>query len=267
MKWGLYWRLVSFASRERNSGFGCLRDNHGRHGEIVRASREETFLDLLFIWVTVVLDVSVFRITVEGVQVEEVRDIRMCRWAVIALVEIIRKNLPVIVPLKLIGMVQVVVVEIQAQSPISFLCVNALKVLFPGNLWDLLCVEVHPNESVHVDPGMNRQEAITLLIKVKALVARCLGELPVQSIRPAVVPTGQDLCISGTLVLDDGIGAVAADVVEGVYTTLAVSNDDDVEAGQFTSEPVARLLETRAMGHEEPPFAEDGAALQLVHLG
>lgn len=141
-------------------------------------------------------------------------------------------------------MVQVVVVEIQAQSPVSLLCVNALKVLFPGNLWDLLCVEVHPDESVDVDLGMNRKEAITILIKVKALVARCLGELAVQSIRPAVVPAGQDLCISGTLILDDGIGAVAANVVEGVYTTLAVSNNKDVKACQFISEPVAHLLET-----------------------
>lgn len=90
------------ALREQNSGLGCLRDNHSRHREIVRASSVETFPDLVFIWVTVVLDVPVFRITVEGVQVEEVRDIRMRSWAVVALVKIICKNLPVIVPFKLI---------------------------------------------------------------------------------------------------------------------------------------------------------------------
>lgn len=74
-----------------------LRDDHGSDGEIVCAGSIEALGDLLWCGNAAMLDVTVFEIAVEGVEVEEFGDIRMRCRAVVAFVEIIGQNLPVVV--------------------------------------------------------------------------------------------------------------------------------------------------------------------------
>lgn len=80
-----------------------------------------------------------------------------------------------------------------------------------------------------------------------------------------MVAAGED--VSAALVfLDDGVGAVATDVVEGVDFLAAVHDDDEVVAGHIVTEEVARLLDSRAVGEEEPLAGEDGSSFELIHL-
>lgn len=80
-----------------------------------------------------------------------------------------------------------------------------------------------------------------------------------------MVPACEDLCVSGTLLFNDGVGSVPADVVESVDVALSVFCDDEVVASDGVTQPVAGVLDTQAVGHEEPSFREDGTALELVH--
>lgn len=68
------------------------------------------------------------------------------------------------------------------------------------------------------------------------------------------------------LLLDDGIGAVPADVVKGINGALAITGDDKIEASDLKIKPVARIWDSDLVGDELPPARKDGAPLQLVHL-
>lgn len=81
-----------------------------------------------------------------------------------------------------------------------------------------------------------------------------------------MVATCNDLLVSATLLLDDGVRAVSADVVEGVDVSLSITVDNEVESRDFVAEPVPCLLETRAVGDEQPSPREDRTALELIHL-
>lgn len=73
-----------------------LRDKHGRDGDVVSASSNKTFRNLFWGGYKTVLYITVFRITLEGFQVQEFRDIGVGGRAVIALVKIVGQNLPVV---------------------------------------------------------------------------------------------------------------------------------------------------------------------------
>lgn len=211
------------------------------------------------------LDMPVFDVAVERVEVDEVRDVGVCRRAVVAFVEVISQDLPVVVPVQLVRMVEVVYVKVVRLVP--FLLVNVLEVLLPWDLGSFLCVHVHPDKAVDIDLDVDPEQPVLILVEpIQILVPGSLGQLPVKPVGPPVVSTRQDLVVSLALFLDNRIRTVPAHIVERIDLAIAVPRDDKIEAGDLVAQPVARVLESRAVGDKEPSFGEDRAALQLVHL-
>lgn len=242
-----------------------LRDNHGRYREVVGTGGIETLFYLLRGRGAMVLNVSIFEVAVERFKIKELGDIRMSRGAMITFVEVIRENLPVVFPVKLVGVIQLIVVEVVRF--VSFLFVNVCEVLLPWDLGRCFAIHIHPDEAVDVDLDMNFEQTILILIKtVQVLIARCFGELSIQSIRPAVVSTSQNFGISMAFILNDRICTVSAYIVEGVDVVLSVTRDDEVEPSHLIAKPVTGLFQARAMGNEEPSFGENGTPFQLIHL-
>ena len=71
------------------------------------------------------------------------------------------------------------------------------------------------------------------------------------------------LALAAVLILEDGEGTVATDVVEGVDLALLVLDQEKVEAGHLKAQEAARLGQTRAVGHHEPLLGEYGSLLQV----
>lgn len=242
-----------------------LRGNHGRHGEVVGTGSVKTLLDLLWCGLAVVLDVSIFEIAVERLKVEEFRNIGVCRRAVVALVEIISQNLPVIFAFERISVVKIVVVEVVGF--VAFLLVDVPEMFLPRHFWDFIRIHIDPDKAINVDLEVDSEKTVLLLVEVaQLLVFRSFGKFAIQSVRPAVVSTGEDLGISGTLFLNDRVCTVSTHVVECVDIALSVTSDDEVETCKLITNPVAGFLQPHAVGDEEPPLGEYSSALQLVHL-
>ena len=91
-----------------------LGDGHGGVGEVVRAVCVEACFDLLGLGVAMMLDVAVFKVAVEGFEVEEGGDVRVGRGAVVAFVEVVREDLPVVGAVDFVRVVEDVVVEVDA---------------------------------------------------------------------------------------------------------------------------------------------------------
>lgn len=80
-----------------------------------------------------------------------------------------------------------------------------------------------------------------------------------------MVAAGKDelLALAAVLVLEDGVGTMATDVVEGVDLAFLVFNQEEVEAGHLEAKEATGLGETRTMGGHEPVLGEDGTLLQV----
>ena len=209
-------------------------------------------------------DTAVLGVDRVGRQVRDGGDVRVRRRAVVALVVVIRQDLPVEVATLLPGVVEHVVVPVDIVH--ARLLVDPLEVVLPRDLGLLLSVQVHPDEPVAVDVHVDRQQTILALVEpVKVLVPRRLGELAVQPVAPAVVLAREDA--RRALVLGDhGERPVAADVVEGVDLALAVADEHELEAGHLVAQPVAGVGEAELVRGHEPFAREDGAPLELEHL-
>lgn len=164
-----------------DQGLGDLRHDHGGHGEVVCAGSVETLRNLLGGGFTVVLNVSIFGVAVEGIEIQELGDVGVGGWAVVTFVEVISQNFPVVVSLELIGMIQIIVFEVVVL--VSLLRVDVLEMFFPRNLGDLLCIEVNPDEAVHVNLDVNSEQVVLVLVEaIEILIPGRLGEFAVQSI-------------------------------------------------------------------------------------
>lgn len=69
------------------------------------------------------------------------------------------------------------------------------------------------------------------------------------------------------LLMNNGIGAVAADVVKGIDLTLAVAGYYEVEVGNLKVEPVPSIRNSVLVCDKLPPAGKDGALLELIQLG
>ena len=91
---------------------------------------------------------------------------------------------------------------------------------------------------------MNREKTVLGLLEVlELLITRCLRKLAVQTVRPAVVLAGEDLCVA-TVFLDDGVCAVSAYVVECVNLARSVLGNNNVVVGDVVAEEVAGVCES-----------------------
>ncbi len=83
-------------------------------------------------------------------------------------------------------MIEDVVVEVEVLE--SFLFVDAAEVGVPRDLWRGFAVEVDPDEAVDVDVYVDGEETVLGFVEAfEFVVFRCLGELSVKTVRPAVV--------------------------------------------------------------------------------
>lgn len=199
-----------------------------------------------------VLNVSILGVTVERVKVEEGWDVRVSRRAMVAFVEVVRGKLPVVVSLNVVCVIEVVVGKVNCC--ISLLHIDIVEVLFPAHFRRFLCVHVDPDEAVTVDLRVDLEETILFLIEVAEVgVTRSLGQLPVQTIRPSMVPAGEDLGRSFVLAFHHRIGTMPAHIVECINVATSVASDDDVKTGDVVPQPVTGLLDPRAASDELPP--------------
>ena len=169
---------------------GYLRDHHGRHREVISAGGVEPLFDLLGSRLAMVLNVAGLGVAVKRLQVEEFRDIRMGGRAVVALVEVVGQDLPVVFAVQLIRAHEIVVVEVIGFVP--FLLVDILEMLFPRHLRGLLRIQIDPDEAIHIDLDMDSEEAVLVLVD-PVLEAGRFGQFAIQAVGPSVVSAGQDL--------------------------------------------------------------------------
>lgn len=99
----------------------------------------------------------------------------------IALVVVVGKNLPVVGAFHLPHVVENVVIKVV--EAISFLSVDAIKVILPGNFRRFARIEINPDEPIAVDVDMYRKQAVPAAVEIhKFLVAWCLGKVAVETI-------------------------------------------------------------------------------------
>jgi len=130
-----------------------LRDVGRDIGEVVSAGDGHAVVCLLLCCARVVDDLVASGVDGICFEVCHRNDIGMCGCAVIAFVVVVGKDLPVVVTLHLPGMVELVVGEVELL--VSFLLVDTIEVVFPGDLRLGAAVEVDPDEVVDIDMDMN----------------------------------------------------------------------------------------------------------------
>ena len=239
-------------------------DAHADVGEVVGAVNVEALGLLLWGGSVVVLHVSVLHRDVCALGAQEVWHIRVRRRAVVAFVEVVAGDLPVVLAIELVAMVELILVEVELLE--ALLLVDGVKLLLPRHLGFLVAVHVDPDEAVDVDVDVDGEEAVDGLVEaVEFLVLRSFSQFAVEAVRPAVVSTGKD-GLFALVLLDDGVGAVPTYVVERVDLAVTPADDDDVVVGDGVSQEFAGLANAVLVGDEEPPSGEDCSPFQLVHL-
>lgn len=101
---------------------------------------------------------AVLHVGVVRVDREKRRDIGMCCFAMVAFIKIVGKYLPVIASFKFVGMIENVIVKIEAFETLLF--VNVLKKLLPRDFWDLLRVQVDIYKAAGVDMCMDGKQSV-----------------------------------------------------------------------------------------------------------
>lgn len=197
-------------------------------------------------------------------EVGDGRQIWVCCLAVVAFVEVVGKDLPVEVAFHGVRVIEVIIVKIELLE--SLLLVGTFELLVPRYLRNFVRVHVDVNEAVGVNVNVDWEEAVFGLVEAfKILVARGLRQLAIQTIRPSMVFAREDLRVA-LLLLDDGVGSVSANIVEGVDLAIAVLRDNKVVVGTVVAQPITRLLKTRLVCEDQPSARENGAPLELVHF-
>lgn len=92
------------------------------------------------------LDVAVLGLDIVGVEIGDGRDVGVRDLAVVALVVVVCQDLPVEIARHIPSVIEGVVLEVVLLEP--GLLVDALEVVFPGDLGGFAGVQVHPDESV-----------------------------------------------------------------------------------------------------------------------
>lgn len=163
--------------------------------------RVHASLDLFFRRCTVMLNVSILEITIEALQIEERRDVWVGHGAMVALIEVVRQDLPIVVAyeqgkstfwsmirklgiftIKFVSMIELIITEVNARLNVSLLDIHILKVLLEWHFRHLLRIHVHLNESIAVNAGMNQEKTVLVLLKIELLIARRFCELAIQAI-------------------------------------------------------------------------------------
>jgi hypothetical protein len=101
---------------------------------------------LLFGRCLVVLHVALLEFYVVAVDCEERWDVGVGSLAVVALVEVVRCDFPVVVCIKLICVIELILIEVELLK--SFLFVRACKGVVPWNFGRLFGIKIDPDETL-----------------------------------------------------------------------------------------------------------------------
>ena len=157
-----------------------LRDVEGSVGPEVGGGNAESLSNLIFSRGTEVLDVAILRLDVVRVEIGNSGNIGVSNLAVIALVVVIGKNLPVEVTLHVPGVIEVIFIKVVVLE--ARLLIGTFEVIVPGDLRSLRRIQVDPNEAIAVKVHMDRGELIAQECLNLALVILGDNELVSSSI-------------------------------------------------------------------------------------
>lgn len=167
------------------------------------------------------------------------RQVRMRCGAVVALVEVIGQDLPVVVTLHAVLMIQLIVLKVGVCK--SVLLINGVEVLGP-RLRVIRAVEVDPDEAIAIKLEMDLEKTVLALVETfENVVVGRLGKVAAQTVRPTVVLAGKDGRVALSSSLDNWKGSVTADVVKGVQAALPVPGNNELVACNVELEPISCL--------------------------
>lgn len=67
-----------------------------------------------------------------------------------------------------------------------------------------------------------------------------------------------------SILIDERVGSVTTDVVEGLDITFLVLDQNEVKVGEFESEVASDVWEAKSVSREKPVFGEDTAAFKVI---
>lgn len=173
-----------------------LRDVEGSIWPEVSGGNAESLSNLIFSRSTVVLNVAILRLDVVRVEIGNGGNIGVGNLAVIALVVVIGKNLPVEVTLHIPGVIEIIFIKVVILE--ARLLIGTFKVIFPGNLRGLGSIQVDPNEAIAVKVHVDRR---------KLVAQECLNL--------ALVIFGNNELVTGGIIADPITGVGDAGLVCG----------------------------------------------------
>jgi hypothetical protein len=183
----------------------------------------------------------------------------------VAFVEVVGKNLPVVCTLHTILVIQSIILKVDILQ--SLLLINPIKVACP-RLRVLRAIQVDPDKAICINLEMNLEQTVLALVEsLQLVIVRRLGKIATQAIGPTVVLARKDRRVSLRSALNNGKCTVATHVVKGIEVALAVARHDKLIACDVELEPISCLGESVLVGDEKPLLGEDGALLELEHLG
>ena len=210
-----------------------------------------------------VLDMPALECTVKRFEVQESWDVRVRCRAMIAFIEVVCCDFPVVVAFELIRMVEHIVVKVQ--SFVTGLDVYVSEILFPCNLGYDLCVHVDPEEPISIDLFMYEMESVCRFSRLEMQISRSIPQVSVQSICPPAF-TAYIRDDSENSIFDYRVLRVLTYVVEHADFMVLVASNDDIETRKLISKPFTRSLYSKGRGEEKPPVGEYSPTLKLEHL-
>lgn len=129
------------------------RDIEGRVRPEIRGGYPEPLFNLFRSLGAKVLDVAILGVHIVGVEVGDGWDVRMGDSAVVTLIVIIGKNLPVEVALHVPSVVKDIVFEVVVIEARLF--VNAVKVILPSHFGHVSSIQIDPDKAVSVNMEMD----------------------------------------------------------------------------------------------------------------
>lgn len=194
-------------------------------------------------------------------------DERMCCRAVITLVVVLDKTLPVGIQVHIPFMiVNKLLREVKLVHPFTLVDIPQL-ILPPDTGLLAICsgLEIHPHKPSLVDMDMHGEEAMLAFVEaLDSVEPRRLGKVSLEAVRPAVVFATQDAGCA-TALLDYRVRPVATDIVEPVDIPAAVTDEEEREVGIGERNEIAGFRESKIMCDEDPFLRKDAATFQLIH--
>lgn len=136
------------------------RDVEGGIRPEIGSSDAEPLVNLILSGSAEVLDMAIFGLDVVRIQISDGGDIRMRNEAVITLVIVIGKDLPVEVSLHVPGVIEVIFIEVVVLE--AWLLIYPVEVILPSYFGCLAGVHVDPDKAIAVDVGVRGKEITSM---------------------------------------------------------------------------------------------------------